>query len=211
MKNTIILISILTTITFNHLKAQSYTKEDISVSVAYGFPNSIGLLHSSGFIFPMYGLNLDFYKQWDGYKTSTLGPIYLNVEKGITDKRALGLRFIYASRKIDYLFSNGAGADTLDHNFKMNTSTLEIFLTGTRHFGSFDRFDPYYRAGLGYRKGFYTATSDGPYPNYSTFSVFPIGILFTVGAQYYILENLGVYVEAGYSSTYLLTGINIRI
>ena len=211
MKNVIILTALLITSFTNRLNAQAYTKEDISVSIAYGFPNSIGLFHSSGYVFPIYGLNLGFYSQWDGYKTSTLGPIFLNIEKGITGEQALGLRVVYASRKIGYLFSSGAGADTIDYNCTFNTSTLEIFLTRTKHFGNFDQFDPYYRTGLGYRKGFYTATSDGPYPDISTFRVFPIGFLFTIGAQYYILENLGFYLEAGYSSTILLMGINFRL
>ncbi len=195
----------------NRLTAQVFKEGDISLSAAYGFPNSIGLIHSSGFIFPVSGLNIDYYKQWDGYKSSTLGPLYANFEKGINERLALGFSIVYASRKIDYRFSNGAGADTIDYNFKFNASTLEVFFTVTKHFGNFERFDPYYRAGLGYRKGFYTASSDGPYQNTSTFKVFPLGFLFTIGAQYYIIENLGVFAEIGYASTLLLTGIKIRI
>ena len=61
MKNVIILTALLITSFTNRLNAQAYTKEDISVSIAYGFPNSIGLFHSSGYVFPIYGLNLGFY------------------------------------------------------------------------------------------------------------------------------------------------------
>ena len=128
---------------------------------------------------------------------STLPPIGLSVDYGVTDNISVGGYAAYASAN----FGSGFGSD-----WKYNYTIIGV--RGAYHFNvNNDRFDPYGGALLGYNiisvdYGDSGITSGGA-ASAAAFSVF-------LGGRYRFTDNIGAFAELGYGISILQLGLNLK-
>ena len=181
-----------------------YYMGQVNISLGYGYPNLIGSV-------------FEFYETNDGYNATSLGPMYLKGEYGITDRIGLGLSIAYAANKVTYT-STYTDYDSLgnpieeDYEYEIKRTTLSVLGRVNFHFGDFEKFDPYFGVGMGYRNANWTFTSTQPgYENSTELASFlPFGFDFTVGARYYFNDFIGVYAELGIAKSPVQAGVCCR-
>ncbi|MCB0429288.1 MAG: outer membrane beta-barrel protein [Flavobacteriales bacterium] len=179
--------------------AQSFEMGHSSVQVGYGFGNFIRA------IFKTYE---DTYSQFSFKGT---GPAFAKFEYAVSDKVGVGVNLAYVSASVSYtdtsVFVPSAGTFYRQTLKWYNVSALARINV---HFGSNDKFDPYWGAGLGYRTGKTSYTDNDPnYDNSSTLKTYiPFGFETTFGARYYFTDNIGIYAETGLAKAVFQVGLS---
>ncbi len=165
---------------------KTFSKGDNYVSVSYGL-GAIGANWTK------------IYSSSPNYKSSTVGPLGVYFERGITDNIGVGV-------SVNYL-RNTASYDMIGTAIDMNISQLAVAVRGAYHFKlSNDKFDPYAGAGLAYRNFSYTSSSSST--NFSFGS--PVGIQAFAGSRYFFTNNIAAFAEIGYGVSYLNIGATIK-
>lgn len=178
-------IALMPTIT----KAQSFEQGASQISVGYGVVNV-----TQAFVAD-YGSLLG-----TNQKFSSLGPIFLKYEYGVSEKVGFGLNIAYVSASNSYddtFFNETYSLDWWGASFNARVN---------RHFGSSDKFDPYIGFGMGYKIANWSY-SDGT----SSEAFIPLGFEATFGARYMFTPNIGVFSEVGLAKGVLQGGLNIKI
>lgn len=182
------------------LSAQSFKEGGHTVSVGHGAVTFLGNLSSS----------FDDYLDQD-YKG--VGPLYLKYEYAVTDRIGLGLNLACATNEWSYRY------DVTDEQGNINSyrestklSTWSALARLNYHFGNSDRFDPYFGFGLGYRDANWELTSTGPEggSGVELKSLMPFGFEFTLGARYFLANNIGIYAEVGGAKSVVQGGLVAR-
>ncbi len=133
--------------------------------------------------------------------TSTLPPIGLSVDYGVTDNISIGGFASYSAAKYDF---SGFGS-----NSEWKYTYVIVGARGAYHFEmSNEKFDPYAGALLGYNVASVTTEDD----NIDTSSVSAGGFAYSVflGARYRFTEKIGVFAELGYGISVLQLGLNVK-
>lgn len=182
MKKTLLFITIGFLAFTTNLQAQSFQKGDHLVKGGIGFPTIIGSIFST-------------YESNAGYKATSIMPLYVKYEHALTDKIGLGLNIAYSKNKASY-------TETVSgNNYETSVSRTSISALARLnfHFANNSKFDPYFGPAIGYRSANWkfettdpNGTNSGSFPN-----LIPFGMEFTIGANYYITDNIGLYAEAG--------------
>lgn len=133
---------------------------------------------------------------------STIPPLSISFEHGITDKISVGALIGYSSSKDELV--NFGGTWTLRYSY---------VITGTRgsyHFYTNDKIDVYGGALIGSNIATSSVNYDGPStivtaPSTARTGGFIYGI--HVGARYYFSDSFGAFAELGYGFSYLTLGV----
>jgi opacity protein-like surface antigen len=174
--------------------AQAFEEGVNTASVGYGFVTLLGTLNNT-------------FDDYSDVNYSSTGPLYAKFEHAISDKVGLGLNFAYAGNQWEYRFNDGPSANNYTETSKR--TTFSILARMNFHFGSNDKFDPYAGFGLGYRSSNWTQETNDPSGDSGVElkTLVPLGMEITLGARYYFMEHLGVYMEVGAAKSVLQAGL----
>ena len=187
---------VMVTITFS-AKAQEYTPGSFTISAGYGFPS----------------ITKTIFNIVDGDKISSsyYGPFYGKAEYKINETVGFGVNFAYASGNI-HLFSAGQEIDTLFYDGAVKYTAYSILARFNFHFGNSEVFDPYAGIGLGYRHNNYSYSGGDPDNQPLDVSgLLNTGLDFTIGARFYLTENIGLYGEVGIAKTPIQVGLVVAL
>ncbi|MEO8146433.1 MAG: outer membrane beta-barrel protein [Bacteroidia bacterium] len=184
--------------------AQSFEEGTNIISVGYGFPN----------------LAKSYFSVWDDanlYDRSSLGgfgPLHLKFEHALNEKFGIGLslNLVSANGKYSYESYNNNGVLT-DYTDEFSMSGWSALARLNWHFFNSDKFDPYWGFGIGYRSAKWKYTYGDP--DYSTENItaktlIPLGFEITIGARYYVAENIGIYAETGLAKSIIQFGVSYK-
>jgi hypothetical protein len=130
--------------------------------------------------------------------TSSIGPVGLTFEHGITDNFGAGAMLNYSTWRYSYsLFGT-----TVKTAF--NTTYLTGF--GSYHISVNDKIDPYAQAGLTFGRSGYSQkiiTTQGTTNTNSLAGFNPTTITFygVAGCRFYVNDQFGLFVQAGYGAS----------
>lgn len=176
------------------VKAQAFDAEQVSFSAGYGFPN----LTRTAFNFIDGVSNLE---------SHVIGPMYGKFEYAVTDVIGFGVNVAYTYGNVAYETSNDM-LDSIVYNTSFTYQSYSILGRLNFHFGKSEMVDPYAGIGLGYRNANYNYHSDDPDFDETDFNgILHFGVDLTLGARFYLTENLGVYGEVGLAKSPLQIGL----
>ncbi|MEJ7609983.1 MAG: OmpW family outer membrane protein [Ferruginibacter sp.] len=206
---TAIMIFAATAVSAQDSEGGAYSKGQSTVAIGYGFISPYKNLFKFTNLFAGPG---------ESSKYSSIGPVGLTYEYGISDKISMGLQVAYGQNKNVSTEKDGISAGK-DYIVTSKLTQISAILRGNYHFGSSSKFDPYVGLGLGYGNFKYETTSNDPADNNDPFfdSFYNIsvptsfGITGQVGAKYYFSSNIGMYAELGYlAGSFAQVGINFK-
>ena len=123
---------------------------------------------------------------------STLPPIGLSFEYGVTDKISAGA----------FLGYSAASQDVFGSSFKY--TYIVVAAKGAYHFNfKVDKLDPYAGAIVGYN----IASVSPSFPGSKLGGVIIGGV---AGARYYLKDNISAFAEAGYGIAFLTVGASFK-
>lgn len=180
------------------LKAQAFEKGKSNIQVGYGIGTVVGAIFSTWEDDPFF----------TNISSSAFGPIYAKYEYAASDKIGIGVNFAYASNSLSYTEEDWDGLGN-DVNASIDRTTMSINARMNIHFGNSDRFDPYWGFGFGYRTASWSFDyDDDNYNGNETFSnPLPLGFETTLGARFYLTDNIGLYGEFGAAKSVLQFGL----
>lgn len=133
---------------------------------------------------------------------STLPPIGLSLEYGLTDKISVGgyLGYAGASQEVPTFFGT----------WKWNYSYIIVGARGSYHFDlGVDKLDPYIGALVGYNVASVTSEKPAGYTGPELTGAAAGGVVIGghLGARYMFTEKIGAFAELGYGVAYLQLGL----
>ncbi len=193
-----ILVSILMIFPFIGVHAQ--LEGSSSVHVGYGFGNIVQSV-----------LALD-YQGYDDYKYTGTGPLFLKYEYGVNDKITMGVNIAHVAADVSYKNNGHLVGGLIPFEESISWESTSFLARLNFHFGSNNRFDPYWGFGFGYRVSKWTYENNDPTyeaPD-EVGTIFPLGFEASIGARYYFTNNIGIYGEAGLAKAVLQFGVSGR-
>lgn len=218
MKSKSLLSILLLSLTLVHHKtnAQAFEKEKNYISASYG----LGTFFGAGYgaiktLIKKTGTNVS------GLGLTTLGPIGVKYEYGVTEHIGIGLGVNYQSNDIDYVntytASNASGPYTVTQYYDINRTSVSVLARMNLHFGDHKKLDPYWGFGIGYRyvnwDPDYSFTTTDPNvkniePSIPDFpGMIPFGFETTFGVRYLFTPHVGAFAEAGIAKSFLQFGL----
>lgn len=187
-------ILLLTSASFAQDGDAAFQKGSSTVSLGYGFLSpykTLFKLSSAGGIFGGTGVTAKF---------SSLGPVGVTYEYGVTEKISVGAQVAYSTLKNVETTKDGisAGKDRIE---TLKLTQLSVIARVNYHFGSSSKFDPYGGLGLGYGNFTFKQEDNDPNPLFAGTKIAvpgAFGITGQLGAKYYFSSNIGAYAEIGY-------------
>jgi len=186
----------------------AYTQGTSSVSVGYGFISPFKTLFKISNAFgASSGVTAKF---------TSLGPVGLTYEYGISPKISAGIQVAYGTLKNVQTEKDGMGTGK-DYIVTQKMDQISAILRGNYHLGSSEKFDPYIGLGLGYGNFKYKSTSNDPSDTQADLAYYNIsvpgalGITGQVGAKYYFSSSVGAYAELGYlAGSFAQLGLTVK-
>lgn len=175
-------------------QAQAFTEGSNNIYLGYGAVTLLGSISR----------NFDSYSD---VNYSSLGPIYVKYEHGVTEDIGLGISFAYATNEWVYKYTS------LDQVYTETTerSTYSILARFNYHIGDSEKFDPYIGFGVGFRDATWTSKSDGATSSgVELKSLFPFGMDLTFGTRYFFTDNIGLYAEVGAAKSVVQGGLAVK-
>ncbi|MEO5674887.1 MAG: outer membrane beta-barrel protein [Chitinophagales bacterium] len=201
MKKSILLpIAIFLLCTTIQAMAQAISEGNVLICAGYGFPNLLGAVFNA-------------YETEEGYKATSIGPVYVKGEYLVTDNIGIGINVAWANTNVKYQIDGFDSVfNTVPYEYKIKRSTYSILGRVNFHFGSSDKFDPYAGLGLGYRNANWSFSNNDP-NSISTGSIpnlVPFGFELTLGAHYFFTDVIGAYAEIGASKSPFQIGLTAK-
>ena len=165
-----------------------------SGSVYYGLPNTLsaGVVLNDNYLSEVYSTPADI-------SYANLGPVGLWANFQTESKIGIGLdlNFSRSSAEFEYVsWNDSLSGDVYTMNASRNI--LRAMLRFDAHFGDNEIVDPFMSLGIGYRTTGNSYTSDRPgYNEEPTETLIPISFRLAAGANIYVVENIGILLEAG--------------
>ena len=196
-----ILFFALICLSINGLQAQIYPKGSVNFSAGYG------VISPGNILLNIITKGLDF----KNVTTNLSGPVYLKGEYAVMDNFTLGLNVNYSKTSATFTLDSAAYIGKYSGTFGLGSTSVILRANYTIPFAE-DRAGFMMGLGVGYR-GFRLSYSDDdprtPVDGGISLPVPMTGEL-TLGLRYYLTENIGVYVETGFTRTLLQGGITAR-
>ena len=186
----------------------SFGQGKMVISAGYGFPWLAGTVLST------YNANTNF-------TSSSMGPIYIKGEYGVSDLIGIGLNVAYAKASLSYDdiytgFDGNFNQVTYTDKWNLSYTTMSILMRMNFHFiHDNEKLDWYAGFGLGYRTGTWTESATSNNPSFTNSSVstpnlIPFGFEMTTGIRYFFTPNVGAYAEAGIAKSPLQLGLCLK-
>jgi|GEM_PF-2923082 len=143
-----------------------------------------------------------------GYSVSSVPPLTLSYQRGLSERLGFGVQFAYTSFSLtennvegDPFFNNGV---PYTYNDKETISAIGFGLQGTYDFVTDGKILPYFEYGFGYE--IFSASFSTTDPNVSSDNNVPPGsisgglpwINFAVGSRFFFTDNIGAFAEFGW-------------
>lgn len=196
-----ILFFALFTLCFNGLQAQIYPKGSVNFSAGYG------AVSYGKFFLDLAVSRLDL----KNVSTGLTGPIYIKGEYAVADNFTVGLNVNYSKISGTFTLDSAAYIGKYSGTIGLRSTSLILRANYTIPFAE-DRAGFMIGAGIGYR-GF-TATysdTDPRTPVDGGISIpIPLTGELTVGLRYYFTDNIGAYIETGFTRSLIQGGITAR-
>tara|TARA_B100000674_G_C37517207_1_gene767631 strand:- start:46 stop:666 length:621 start_codon:yes stop_codon:yes gene_type:complete len=166
-----------------------------SGSVYYGLPNTLsaGVVLNTNYLSEVYATPTDI-------SYSSLGPVGLWASYQTESKIGIGLDLNFSRSSAEFEYWNGFNDSISGDVYTMNASRniFRAMLRFDAHFGDNEIVDPFMSLGIGYRTtgNSYTSTRPG-YIEEPTETLIPISFRLAAGANIYVVENIGILLEAG--------------
>jgi hypothetical protein len=196
--------------------AQVFDQGTSVFTIGYGFPNYITIAAKA---VPRFidEIQLEFsdtqlIQAEQNVRITGLGPVIARYEYALHENFGLGGSFGYGKTSASFDYT------TLDIDNELHTyshsASLSYFGASIRANGhlNLERVDPYLGIGFGYTQYFFRDKGNNPYYKGSNYPV-PgfLGIEGSVGARFYITENIGAYAEIGFVRWSLINaGLAVR-
>ena len=182
MKNLLFLVlTLVATLSFSNVNAQANFAGKGQIDINAG----VGLLRT------IYGTH-----------STTVPPVSVSAEMGITDKISVGGYIGYTATK-DYFWA--------DDNDYANYSFTIIGARGSYHFNLIDKMDTYAGLMLGYAIASSKIVSDNPYLDDFSAAASGMALSAYVGGRYNFSENLGAFAELGWGISVLNVGVTFKL
>ncbi|MEO5643543.1 MAG: hypothetical protein ABIQ40_12760 [Bacteroidia bacterium] len=178
-------------------KASAFGEGKSIISIGYGFPN----LGKSIF---------NTYNTYNDFKVSGFGPMHVKYEYGVSDKIGIGVSVNIVTFKVAWTEAPYSYSDsTVAYEHRIKSSAYSALARLNIHFATQEKIDPYWGIGIGYSGRKYTYSSDDP--NYTSgialTNPIPIGFESTLGCRFFFTENIGAYIEVGFSKSIVQGGL----
>ncbi len=184
--------------------AQSFSMGNNNVSAGYGLGN-----------FAQFYFSTSYSTTNSNYSFQATGPFFLKYEHALDDRVGLGVNVAYVGATVSYLDKSYVVDSTTMTFYKqtINWSSYSILARFNFHFANYERFDPYWGFGVGYRGATRKVTDNDPNYNrdVSSNTWFPLGLEVTVGARYYFTPAVGAYMEVGIAKAIIQFGISANL
>ena len=194
----------------NGASAQALEEGNMVFDVYYGFPNLYTTVFKSAYANS--GTEEDL-------KITGLGPLGIRGEYILADKIGLGLDIGFNNTKLSYTetvqeYNPQTGQTTnriYDYNF--STKKIGVMVTFNYHFIENDKVDFYGIFGVGYGSRSFSFDSTDPNYNSETISgLIPVASRIGIGVRYFLTDNIGLNVGAGFGQGGLLNaGLSVKI
>jgi hypothetical protein len=173
-----------------------------SGSVYYGVPNTLsaGVVLNSNYLSEVYAtpMNIDY---------KNIGPMGLWASYQSESKIGIGLDLNFSRSSAEFGYWNDINDSISGDVYTMNASrnVFRAMIRFDAHFTANEIVDPFLSLGIGYRAtgNSYTSTRPG-YVEEPTETLIPISFRLAAGANIYVVENIGILLEAGLSGGGLL-------
>lgn len=182
------------------LYAQAFSQGGSSVQAGYGIGNFVQA------IFKTYETN------YSDYNFTGIGPLFLKYEYAVSDKIGIGLNMSYIGAKVSYTDRTYITTSGDFYKETITWSSISALARMNLHFGDNDKFDPFWGFGMGYRTATWKYDDNDPtYDNtVSVKNYIPFGFETTVGARFYLTDNIGIYAETGLAKAVFQGGLSIK-
>lgn len=165
---------------------------------------------SAGYGFPNFTRTL--FKIADGVSnldSHVYGPMYGKFEYAVNDIIGFGVNAAYTYGQASYETTDD-NLDSVIYNTSFTYKSYSVLARLNFHFGDADRIDPYAGIGMGYRNTNYAYDSDDPNFDEEDFNSFMhFGADLTIGARFYLTDNIGIYGEVGLAKSPLQVGLSV--
>ncbi|MBC8045608.1 MAG: outer membrane beta-barrel protein [Fimbriimonadaceae bacterium] len=176
------------------ISAQVFNEGQMSGSIGYGFPNFTRTLFNLA----------------DGVsdlESHVYGPMYGKFEYAVNDVIGFGVNVAYTYGNASYETTN-EDLDSIIYNTSFIYQSYSVLGRLNFHFGDADKVDPYAGIGMGYRNSNYKYKSDDPnFDEADVNSFLHFGVDLTLGARFYLTDNIGIYGEVGLAKSPLQIGL----
>lgn len=181
----------------------------ITFTPYYGLPNTLsaGVVLNTNYLSEVYSTPTDI-------SYSNLGPIGLWASYQTESKIGIGLDLNFSRSMAEFQYVSKD--DSISGNLSNMEASRNIFRAMLRldaHFGDNEIVDPFMSLGIGYRTTANSYRSDRlGYVEEPTETLIPISFRLAAGANFYVVENIGVLLEAGlFGGGLLRVGATYRI
>ena len=166
----------------------------ITVTPYYGLPNTLsaGVVLNGNYLSEVYSTPTDI-------SYSNLGPLGLWASYQTESKIGIGLDLNFSRSSADFQYISWNDTISGDvYNMNASRNIFRAMLRFDAHFGDNEIVDPFMSLGIGYRTtgNSYTSTRPG-YVESPTETLIPISFRLAAGANIYVVENIGILLEAG--------------
>lgn len=183
----------------NQRRRQAFEQNSTIITIGYGVPN-LGKA-----IFNIYKDELGFY-------TSGIGPIHAKYEFGLTDHFGIGVSIGFVDFKAAWLTKyHNANNELQEYEEGFKGSSFGIMARGNYHFSTSKRLDPFVGFGIGYNRMSFGWFSEYEYADELSLSFpIPFATELSIGARYYLSDNIGAYAELGWGKSLLQAGLSMK-
>jgi hypothetical protein len=196
-----ILFFVLISLSINGLQAQIYPKGSVNVSAGYG-----AVAYGKFFLdLATSGLDLK------NVSTNLTGPVYLKGEYAVANNFTLGLNVNYSNTSGTFTLDSLAYIGKYSGTIGLRSTSLILRANYTIPFAE-DKAGFMIGCGVGYRDLRISYSDNDPRtPVDGGVTIpFPLTGELTVGLRYYFTDNIGAYVETGFTRSLIQGGITAR-
>lgn len=196
----LLLPALVVLIGFTPTFAQSFADGTNLVSLGFGLP-------------PAQRIKDDFnknYKNFIDYKLNNYGTILAKYEHGLHENFGLGLNLEYSGAAASFKYDD---SNLFRYERKVRSSLYGFYLRINGHLPLGEKLDIYGGLGLGYTYSIKKYQDSNPDPDVNiqhTEKIFDFDQQATLGLRFMIRENMGIFGELGWATTYGQVGCTFK-
>ena len=139
----------------------------------------------------------------NNYKVTNKNHLGGKVEYMLSENIGLGGEFTFADASINYQNSSNGRFE------KAGIKKIRILGRLNYHFATTHNLDPYFTAGIGFKKTTFYDTGSSQYDQ--TFNILPISFKLAVGLRYFFNDTFGITTEIGLGGPLLSAGLSVKL
>jgi outer membrane protein W len=137
------------------------------------------------------------------YRVTNKNHLGGKVEYMLSENIGLGGEFTFADASINYQNSSNGRFE------KAGIKKIRLLGRLNYHFATTHNLDPYFTAGLGFKKTTYYDSGSSQYDQ--TFNILPISFKLAVGLRFFFNDTFGITTEIGLGGPLLSAGLSVKL